>query len=202
VEGLGREHPRVLTSLVGVEDQATALGAARLAGQLGLTDAAPHIASLFRRADAPGRRVAIESLVQIKTSISMAAALEALEDEDREVRIAAARGLASARYQPARPRLEEMIQRKGIREADLTEQIAFFEAFGSVAGGESVKMLDRLLNGRRLIGKQTPEIRACAAMALGRVANAEARQALLQAAQDPHPMVRTAVGKALGHDAR
>jgi HEAT repeat protein len=202
VEGLGRSHPRVLTGLIGAEDRPTALGAARLAGQLGLGDAAPHIASLFKRADAAGRRVAIESLVQIKSSISMTAALEALEDEDREVRIAAARGLAAARYQPARARLEEMIQSKGVREADLTEQIAFFEAFGSVASGDSVKMLDRLLNGRRLIGKQTPEIRACAAMALGRVATADAKQSLLQAAQDPHPMVRSAVGKALGQETR
>jgi HEAT repeat protein len=160
------------------------------------------VAALYRRADAPGRRLAIEALVQIRSSISMAAALEALVDEDREVRIAAARGLAASRYQPARQRLEEMIQSKALREADLTEQIAIFEAFGAVASGESVKMLDRLLNGRRLLGKQTPEIRACAAMALGRVGSNEARTSLLEAAQDPHPMVRSAVTKALGQDAR
>lgn len=202
VEGLGRDHPRVLIGLVGSEDAATALGAARLAGALQLIDAAPHVAALFRRADAPGRRIAIEALVQIRNSIAMAAALEAVVDEDREVRIAAARGLAAARYQPARQRLEEMIQSKALREADLTEQIAFFEAFGAVAGGESVKMLERLLNGRRLLGKQTPEIRACAAMALGRVGNADARAALMQSAQDPHPMVRSAVARALGQEAR
>jgi HEAT repeat protein len=202
VEGLGREHPKVLIGLIGADDMATALGAARLAGQLQLNDAAPHVAALYRRADAPGRRLAIEALVQIRSSISMAAALEALVDEDREVRIAAARGLAASRYQPARQRLEEMIQSKALREADLTEQIAIFEAFGAVASGESVKMLDRLLNGRRLLGKQTPEIRACAAMALGRVGSNEARTSLLEAAQDPHPMVRSAVTKALGQDAR
>lgn len=202
IEGLGRDHPRVLINLIGSEDAAAAMGAARLAGQLGLADAAAHIASLFHRADAAGRRVAIESLVQIRSSISMAAALEALEDEDREVRITAARGLAAARYQPARQRLEELIQARSVREADLTEQIAIFEAFGSVAGPENVRMLDRLLNGRRLLGKQTPEIRACAAMALGRVGTPDAREALLQAAQDAHPMVRSAVGKALGQEGR
>lgn len=202
IEGLGGENPRVLIGLIGSDDAPTSMGAARLAGQLGLADSAAHIAALFRRADAPGRRVAIESLVQIKSSISMTAALEALEDDDREVRIAAARGLATARYQPARPRLEELIQARSVREADLTEQIAFFEAFGSVAGSENVKMLDRLLNGRRLLGKQTPEIRACAAMALGRVGTGEAKQSLMEAAQDAHPMVRSAVGKALGQDGR
>jgi hypothetical protein len=197
IEGLGREHPRVLIGLIGSEDASVALGAARLAGQLQLTDAAPHIASLFRRADAPGRRVAIDALVLVKSSISMAAAQEALDDEDREVRIAAARGLAGARYQPARPRLESLIQSRGLREADLTEQIAFFEAFGSVASPEGVKLLDRLLNGRRLLGKETPEMRACAAMALGKVGTAEARKALQESAQDAHPMVRSAVTKAL-----
>jgi HEAT repeat protein len=39
-------------------------------------------------------------------------------------------------------------------------------------------------------------------MALGRVATADAKQSLLQAAQDPHPMVRSAVGKALGQETR
>ncbi len=202
IEGLGRQNPRNLIGLIASEDAATALGAARLAGQLGVADAAAHIAALFRKADAPGRRVAIESLVQIKSSISMAAALEALDDDDREVRIAAARGLAAARYQPARPQLEQLVQGKTVREADLTEQIAFFEAFGAVAGAESVKMLDSLLNGRRLLGRQPPEIRACAAMALGRVGTPEARESLLEAAKDPHPMVRSAVGKALGQESR
>jgi HEAT repeat protein len=197
IEGLGKEHPRVLIGLVGSEEAPVALGAGRLAGQLQLTDAAPHIASLFRRVDAAGRRVAIEALVLLKSSISMAAAQEALEDEDREVRIAAARGLAGARYQPARPRLEALISGRTLREADLTEQIAFFEAFGAVASADGVKMLDRLLNGRRLLGKETPEIRACAAMALGKVGTAEARKVLQESAQDPHPMVRSAVTKAL-----
>jgi HEAT repeat protein len=197
IEGLGREHPRILIGLVGADDAPVALGAARLSGQLQLADAASHIASLYRRADAAGRRVAIEALVQVKSSIAMAAAQEAHEDEDREVRIAAARGLAGARYQPARARLDALIQSRVLREADLTEQIAFFEAFGAVANAESVKMLDRLLNGRRLLGRERPEIRACAAMALGKVGTPEARRVLEESAQDAHPMVRSAVTKAL-----
>jgi hypothetical protein len=198
VESLARNHTRVLIGLIGADDTAVALGAARLSGQLQVNDAAPHIASLLRRSDETGRRVAIDALVQLRTSIAMAAAQEALEDEDREVRIAAARGLAAARFQPARQRLEGLIQSRLIREADLTEQIAFFEAYGAVASADSVRLLDRLLNGRRLLGKESPEIRACAAMALGKVGSPEARQALMQAVQETHPMVRSAVAKALG----
>ena len=59
-------------------------------------------------------------------------------------------------------------------------------------------LLDRLLNGRRrLLKRETPEIRACAAMALGRVGTPVARAALLKASDDASPMVRNAVANAL-----
>jgi HEAT repeat protein len=84
-----------------------------------------------------------------------------------------------------------------LRAADLTEKIAFFEAFGSVAGVESTTLLDRLLNGRRLFQRESAEIRACAAMALGRIGSPGARAALLKASGDASPMVRNAVTNAL-----
>jgi HEAT repeat protein len=121
----------------------------------------------------------------------------ALGDVDREVRLAAARGLGAARYTPARAKLEEIVNSKALREADLTEQMVFFEAFGGVASAESVDMLDRLLNGRRMFGKESQEIRACAAMALGKVGTPAARASLQKAAQETNPMVRNAVTKAL-----
>jgi HEAT repeat protein len=89
-----------------------------------------------------------------------------------------------------------------VRDADLTEKIAFFEAYGAVATAESVVMLDRMLNGRRLFGKENPEMRACAAMALGRVGSPGARAALQRAAEDPNPMVRSAVLKALRQEVK
>jgi HEAT repeat protein len=58
-------------------------------------------------------------------------------------------------------------------------------------------MLDRLLNGRRMFGKESQEIRACAAMALGKVGTPAARASLQKAAQETNPMVRNAVTKAL-----
>jgi HEAT repeat protein len=113
------------------------------------------------------------------------------------VRVSAARALAAVRYQPAREKLTELLDTRMVRDADLTEKIAFFEAFGSVATPESVEMLDRVLNGKRLFGKQSPEMRACAAMALGRVGTPAAREALQRAAAETNPMVRNAVAKAL-----
>jgi HEAT repeat protein len=201
IEGLAQEHRDVLVGLIGSEDLSVVLGAARLAGQLGLGSAAGRIATLLSRPEAPARRVAVEALVRIRSGQALAAVQGAIEDDDREVRITAVRGLAAVRYQPARQRLEEAIQSKRLGETDLTEQIAFFEAYGSVASPESVKLLDRLLNGRKLLGKQSPEMRACAAMALGRVQAPAAKASLQQAAQDPNPIVRNAVARALAGEA-
>jgi HEAT repeat protein len=45
--------------------------------------------------------------------------------------------------------------------------------------------------------KEDPETRACAAMALGKIGTAEAREILRGAAQDKEALVRNAVNKAL-----
>jgi HEAT repeat protein len=82
--------------------------------------------------------------------------------------------------------------------ADLTEKIAFFESYGELGDEKAVGILDKLLNGRGLLGrKEAAEIRACAALALGKVGNAQARAALEQATVDEDAVVRSAVNRAL-----
>ena len=201
VEQLGRAHPQKLVELVRAEDDVIALGAVRIVGQMALTSAAPVVAALMTRANANVRKAAVEALVAIKSGAALDALQNALEDGDRDVRVAAARGLSNLRYQPARARLETMLQAARLRDADLTEKIAFFEAFGAVANQDSVAMLDRLLNGKNMLRqKQSPEIRACAAMALGKVGTPAARAALEKAISETNPMVRNAVAKAMRRD--
>ena len=70
------------------------------------------------------------------------------------------------------------------------EKIAFFEAFGRLAGAEGVSLLDRILNARSWLGRErAPEIRACAALALGRVRHPPPGSALTAAANDSDPVV-------------
>ena len=201
IEGLGREHPEILSGLVRDNDEVVVTGAARLAGQMALTAAVPALASLLSHPVTGVRRAAVEALVQIKSGAALDALQTSLEDNEREVRIAAARGLASLRYQPARARLESLLQSKIVRDADWTEKIAFFEAFGAVANAESVAMLDRMLNGKKLFRQESPELRACAAMALGKVGSPASKASLQNAASDKEPMVRNAVAKALRQEA-
>jgi hypothetical protein len=197
IEGLANAHRDRVVALLGDSDPLVLRGAARLAGQLTITQAAPALAHLLQHADAEVRRTVVESLIRIRTSLALDAIQQALGDADRDVRVAAARGLATLRYAPARARIEEMLESRIVRDADLTEKIAFFEAYGSVATAESVALLDRMLNGRKLFGRESPEMRACAAMALGRVGSPAARAALQRSMTETNPIVRNAVMKAL-----
>jgi HEAT repeat protein len=198
VQELARAYPDRLIELIKSDDEIIATGATTLAGQMALPSAAPAVATLLTRSSIPLRQAAVNALILIKSGAALEALQNALEDGDRDVRITAARGLTTLRYQPARNRLQAIIDGNRLRDADLTEKIAFFEAFGAVANADSVAMLDRMLNGKNLLRqKQTPELRACAAMALGRVGSPASRAALEKASTEQHPMVRNAVLKAL-----
>lgn len=197
VETLARANQPEVVRLLGSDETTVAAGAARLAGKLALAEAVPGIVALLARADAKGRRTAVESLISIRNAAALDALQDTIDDEDRDVRLTALRGLAALRYAPARARLEKALDSRLVRDADLTEKMAFFEAFGAVATPDNIDMLDRLLNGRKLFSRTTPELRACAALALGKINAPAARTALEQAASDPQPIVRNAVLKAL-----
>ncbi|MBR9991033.1 MAG: HEAT repeat domain-containing protein [Gemmatimonadetes bacterium] len=200
IEGLANANRDRVVALLSEKDPQVLRGAARLAGQLTITQAAPSLAQLLQHSDAIVRRIVVESLIRIRTALALDAIQQALGDADRDVRVAAARGLATLRYAPARGRIEEFLDSRIVRDADLTEKLAFFEAYGAVATADSVALLDRMLNGRKLFGKESPEMRACAAMALGRVGSPAARAALQRSSGESNPIVRNAVMKALRQD--
>jgi hypothetical protein len=102
--------------------------------------------------------------------------------------VAAARALGTLRYAPARARLEAALDSKRLRDSELSERIAFFEAYGGVAGAEGVPLLDRVLNGKSWLGRrESGETRACAALGLGRIRHPAAEKALNAAAADADP---------------
>ncbi len=202
MEGVARMHPEHLIACIRDADPVVGAGAARLAGAVRIQGAIPALAALTHSADSSARRAAIDALVAIGTASAMQPVVTALEDDDREVRIAAARGIASTRYRPALEVLGPMVSGRGLRDADLTERIAFFEAYGAVTDAKGVSLLADILNGRRLLGKPNPELRACAALALGKAGTPAAREALQLSASDPNPVVRNAVVNAMRGGAR
>lgn len=199
---VARDHPEAIVALLAGDDEAVITGAARSVGRIRLAQATPALLRLLDRPRADTRLAAVEALIAMRSGPAMQGLIRALGDESREVRISAARGLGALRYAPARPDLEARLEGRAVREADLTEKLAFFEAYADVGGVEAVPLLDRILNGRGLLGRRQPaELRACAATALGRIATPAARESLQQAAGDPDTIVRGAVARALRKEA-
>ena len=93
--------------------------------------------------------------------------------------------------------LEEAVLGKEIRSRDLTERRAFFEAYGTIAGGLGVSNLQGILFRTGFWRPVDADTRACAAMALGNVESPSARVALQRATKDREPVVRSAAMRAL-----
>ncbi len=194
MERLAGMNPELIASLVRSEDPRVAAETAKIAARLKLSGAAEAVAALLARRDARVRLAAVEALVALRTSVAGNPLLRALEDENRDVRVAAARGLAELRYRPGAEQLEKHLKGSELKNRDLTEQLAFFEAYALAAGEDSVKLLSRLLNGRRYLWvKYSSQVRACAARALGLVGGSAATEALEAAARDRDAMVLSAV---------
>jgi hypothetical protein len=187
-----------LARLVSHADREVAIEAMRHAGSLGNAGAVPHLAKRTLDADAGIRRAAVQALSEIGSAGALQALERALEDGDRDVRIAVARTLTARVYRPALPKAEAAVTGKSLRGADLSEKMAFFELFGTLCGDRGVPVLNQILNHRDLLRRHADaEMRACAAVALGRVNTDAARAALDKAAAEKDVVVRTAVNKAL-----
>jgi hypothetical protein len=202
VQGIASRNRGAVVKLLEEPDPVIAAGAARISGQMQISEAGPSLAHLLAHADPAVRLAAIEAAVTLKASTVAGALEKALGDSEREVRIAAARALGALRYRPAAQRLAGIVKGKDIRNADITEKVAVFQAYGMVAEGEGLALLDGLLNGKGFLGKREPtEIRAAAALALGHIPGEPARAALMKATQDEDPVVRSNVNRALRAEA-
>jgi HEAT repeat protein len=90
------------------------------------------------------------------------------------------------------------VKGRAIRDADLTEKMAVFEAYGALCGEQGVAPLDALLHGKSLFGRrEDSELRACAAVALGRINTPQAQESLRRATNEKDVIVRNAANRAL-----
>ena len=173
-----------------------------LCGRLGLHQVVPGLASTVTHADPAVRLASVQALAQLATPGALALIDKAIEDDDRGVRLAAVRVVGSRGYKGALKRVEAVVLGKSVKEMDLTEKMAFFEAYGTIAGPSAVKALSGMLLPRGLLKfKESSETRACAAIALGKVRTAEAREVLSRVTDDKDLVVRNAVSRALRESA-
>jgi hypothetical protein len=187
-----------LVRLAGSSDRDVAMEAVRRSGIMKTAAAVPALSKLVTSGDVPMRLAAVQALAEIATPGALQQLERTIDDSDRDVRVATARAFAAKTHRPALAKIEAAIKGKRVHEADLTEKMALFEAYGAMCGENGVALLDAFLNSKGLFGKrEDPEMRACAAMALGRVGNKQAMDSLRRAASDKEILVRNAVNRAL-----
>lgn len=199
IQRLAQAHPEEMAKALGSEDEEVVLETARLAGRLRLPPVVPALGGLLIRDHShPVKVAAVEALAAIGTPGAMQQLERAVADDLRDVRVAAVRTLGQRGHRAALPRIEQIVRSRDLRNAELSEKTAFFEAYGMLAGEEGVKLLEPLLaTGGFLKKKEDPETRACAAMALGKIGTPAARDLLARIAQDKEPLVRNAASRAL-----
>jgi hypothetical protein len=185
--------------LISTGEGAVAMEAVRRAGALKTSAAVGALTKVLGEPYRELRLAAVNSMVEIGTPGAMQGLEKALEDADRDVRIAAIKALAAKAHRPALPKVTAAVKSKEIRDADRTERLAMFELFGILCGDGGVPYLAEVLNGKSgLFGrKEDPELRACAAVALGRVGTARAQAALQASAGEKDVVVRNAVARAM-----
>jgi len=187
-----------LVRLIQAPEQDVSNEAIKRAGGLKAQAAVLALSKILSEPDAARRLLAVQALTEIASPGALQALERVIEDVDRDVRIPAVRALAARAYRPVLARLETVVKGRAIRAADLTEKMAFFESYGSLCGDSGVSQLDAMLNGKGFLGRrEDAEIRACAAMALGRVGTPNATEALRKAAGEKDIVVRNAVTRAL-----
>ena len=195
---LASSNSAELIRLIGSDDEAVVLEAIRRAASLKSPAAVPALGKLLTVGEADLRVAAVTALTEIGSPGAMQMLERALIDEDREVRIVAVRALGARNSRAAAPRIEAAIKGKELRESNLTEKMAFFEAFGLLSGDAGIPLLDGILHAKGFMGKRDDsEIRACAAMALGKINTAKALESLNRAASEKDVIVRNAVSRAI-----
>jgi HEAT repeat protein len=179
-------------------DSEALLGIVSLCGRLQLQPAVAGLGDALSHRDGAVRLAAVQALTAIGSPGALAHIDRAIDDADRGVRVAAVKAAGARGYKGALRRVEAAIHGKAIRAMELSEKMAFFEAYGSIAGAAALKYLEGMLAPRGLLRmKESAEMRACAAMALGRVRTRESREVLERAAADKELVVRNAVNRAL-----
>jgi hypothetical protein len=196
---LAASNSAELIRLIGSEDEAVVLEAIRRAAALKSPAAVPALGKMLTVGEVEMRVAAVTALTEIGSPGAMQMLERALVDEDREVRIVAVRAIGARNTRAALPRLEAAIKGKELRESNLGEKMAFFEAYGLLCGDAGITLLDGILHAKGFMGgkRDDSEFRACAAMALGKINTPKAMDSLNKAAGEKDVIVRNAVSRAI-----
>jgi HEAT repeat protein len=195
---LAEAHTAEVMRILRDPESAALVAVIGVCGRLNLVQTVSGLGETVNHRDPAVRLASVQTLAQLGTPAALALVDKALEDPDRTVRLAAVRVVSARGYKGAQRRVEAVVLGKAVKEMDLTEKMAFFEAYGSIAGTSGLKAMSGILLPKGLLRmKESSETRACAAIAIGKIRTPEARDVLQRSADDKDLVVRNAVSRAL-----
>ncbi len=191
-------NAKVLTDALDSRSREVAHVAVGFAKTLALPEVVPALGRLLQGPDKDLRAEVVDVLEVIGTSEAMQELEKAVDDPNRAIRLAAIRTLVGHGHDGVIPRIKAKVTGKEFRNTDLTEKKALLEAYGVLAGPRGVEVLALMLLPRGFMRrKEDPQVRACAAMGLGKIGTPEAAAVLRRVAGDKDALVRNAVNQAL-----
>jgi HEAT repeat protein len=199
---LAEAHTAEVLRILRDPESPALLAVVAVCGRLNLHQTVPGLGDTANHRDPAIRLASVQALALLGTPAALALVDKALEDADRSVRLAAVRVVSARGYKGAQRRVEAVVLGKAVKEMDLTEKMAFFEAYGAIAGAGGLKAMSAILLPKGLLRmKEASETRACAAIAIGKIRTPEARDVLQRAAEDKDLVVRNAVSRSLRESA-
>jgi HEAT repeat protein len=196
---LVQAHPDQVAQILESENDTVIIGVLRLISGLKLPTFVPALGGLMTRESVEVRAGAASALAAIASPGAMKQLERAVDDSDRDVRVAAVKALSEGGHRGAFSKIESAVLGKTLKHADLTEKKAFFQAYGLLAGADGLGVLRPMIKSKGMLKrKEDPETRACAAMALGKIGGDRARELLSSALkEEKDPLVRNAINGAL-----
>ncbi len=199
VESIARSRPQAISEIFDAGDDATLIPAIALVGRLGLTQLLPAIIGYLETGDEATRAAAVRVLGDFGTPTAVAAIEKALADPERGVRQLALTLLMERGGSGGLLRqLDALLFDDDERAWERSERRTLFEAYGQIGTESALPRLRDILEPRGLFRrKRSPEVRACAIFALGKVRTFDARMLVDRFTADREPVVRSAANAVL-----
>lgn len=199
VEALVRAQPQTLAALLESGPAESIEPAIAMAVRLGMSQLVPAVVTHLAAGPSAVRLAAVRALGAFATPTSISAIEKVLDDPDRSVRqTALSLLLERGGGGGLTARLEALLFDGKDHGWERSERRTLFEAYGQLAGTGGIARLGELLEPRGLFRrKESPEVRACALFALGKIRSFEARLLVDKFTADKEPVVRSAANSVL-----
>lgn len=199
IDRIAGNAPQILVTMLQAGNPDAIIPAIALSARLHLQPTVPAIVEYLKTGDEPTRIAAVYALAEFGTPTTVGALESALHDDERGVRQAALTLLMNRGGSGGLLRhLEALLFDGRERDWERSERRSLFEAYGQIGGDATVPKLRELLEPKGVFRRrESPELRACALYALGKVGSFEARLVVDHFTADKEPVVRSAANSVL-----